>query len=310
MKLEVLLQLPASVTIDEVTLAPPGVVLRARLAMPSAACPICGQTSASVHSRYLRRAAEVPIAGVAVRVWFTVRRFFCRNSHCSRRTFTEQIPEWLAPRAQRSQRLREMQQRLGLALGGELGHRLTGPLAVAVSADTILRLIRQYAAERAATPRVLGIDDWAYRRGHHYGTLLVDHEQGRVVDLLPDREAATVANWLRTHPGVQTITRDRAQTYRDGVDQGAPHAQQVADRWHLLKNLRETMERYLDRHHLELRKVPLLQASTPTPVIATPVAATPVLKFRPLKDTLAPSRRQAAEARRARARAASLRNWA
>ncbi|MFC7557302.1 ISL3 family transposase [Pseudoroseomonas wenyumeiae] len=146
---------------------------------------------------------------------------------------------------------------LGLALGGEAGARLAARLAVPISADTLLRMLRRQnpPLNPDPPPRVLGVDDWAWRRGRRYGSILVDLERNRVLDLLPDRQAETLKNWLQRHPGITVVARDRACAYADGARQGAPDAVQVADRWHLLRNLGEALEAVVERHHAVIRRI-------------------------------------------------------
>ncbi|MCP3475467.1 transposase [Bradyrhizobium sp. CCGUVB1N3] len=154
----------------------------------------------------------------------------------------------MRPKARRTSRLSESQLAIGFAVGGEPGARLSRRLAMPASGDTLLRMIRAAEFSSPGAPRVIGIDDWAWRKGLRYGTIICDLERNRVIDLLPDRNADTVASWLGGHPGIEVIARDRAGIYSEGARRGAPDATQVADRFHLLQNLGEALHLAVGRH--------------------------------------------------------------
>jgi transposase len=206
-------------------------------------CPDCGEPSHAVHSRAVRRPADLPCLGRQVRLDLAVRRLYCRNPACSRRTFVERLLGLIAPRVQRTDRLAMAQGRVGVAMGGQAGARMLQRIGLPTSGGTVLRLIRRLPLPRRSAPRVLGVDDWARRKGRTYGTILVDLERHRVFDLLPDRSAPTLADWLRRHRGIRAVARGRSTEYARGIRLGAPRAVQVADRWHLLLNLRQMAER-------------------------------------------------------------------
>ena len=243
--------------VEQITRDDPGILhIATRSTRPSGRCPDCGHASRAVHSRYRRRSADLPSLGRSVRVDLRVRRFYCRNAACTRRTFAERLPELIRPHARRTCRLAEAHARVGTALGGEGGARLLQHLAMPASADTVLRLIRKLPLPEPEPPRVVVVDDWALRKGRTYGSIVVDLERRRVLDLLPDRTAETLADWLRRRPQITVVARDRSTEYARGILMGAPAAMQDADRWHVLVNMRQVLERWLAGAHARLRRLP------------------------------------------------------
>ena len=246
---------PAGLVVDRHEIGTAGIVVHVHGASPTSACPACGLASSSVHSRYGRTLGDLPAHGRRLGIRLAARRFRCRNAACERRVFTERFaPDLIESRARRTSRLDVLTHAIALALGGRPGERLAGRLSMPVSADTLLRLLRRRAPPTPSNVRVVGFDDFAWLKGQRYGTIICDLERRRTIDLLPDREGGTVADWLAARPGLEIVCRDRGSGYREGAAKGAPQALKVADRWHLLENATAAFVEAVKRRMGDLRR--------------------------------------------------------
>ena len=271
----------------EVSVEHEAVRLQLTATAPTAACPRCAVPSSSVHSRYQRRLADLPWGRWAVRIQLTVRKFRCRNLTCGRRIFTERVPDLVAAYGRHTHRLATALRAIGLALGGQAGARLAARLQLPTSPSTLLRLVRTTPMLHTPTLQAIGVDEWAWRRGHRYGTMLVDLITHRVVDLLPNHSAATVAAWLAQHPTITVVCRDRSDLYAEGIRRGAPEAVQVVDRFHLVHNLRQALEAFLLDHRPALQAAAVWTAMALTPT-ACPIPVRPMYRGRRRRSKPAP----------------------
>ncbi len=273
--LKTLLQLPCGWRCSQQIISPDGITLHLHGKRKTAQCPECFKRSDSVHSCRRRRIQHLPCSGHTLWLVFSVRHWYCRNPACSRKIFAESLAPFAGSHQQSSQALQNLQRQLGLIAGGEAGKRAATAEGLRCSADTLLRrVINTPETKQSGAPHV-GIDEWAWHRGHRYGTLIVNLDTHRPLVLLPGRDQRTLATWFRKYPEIQVVSRDRSGVYATAAREGAPQARQVADRWHLLKNIGDALERMMYRHIPLIRLVAseLSPKKSPDPEPSVPAAS-------------------------------------
>lgn len=277
--LKTLLQLPCGWQSSRQITGSDGITLHLRATRKTAQCPECLKRSRSVHSCRRRRIQHLPCSGRTLWLIFAVRHWYCRNPSCSRKIFAESLAPFAGPQQQSSALLQNLQHQLGLIAGGEAGRRAAVASGIQISPDTLLRRVVQAPEQTENRTRHVGIDEWAWHRGHRYGTLIVNLDTHRPLVLLPGREQRTLTAWFKKYPEIQVVSRDRGGIYSMAAREGAPQARQVADRWHLLKNICDALERMMFRHmplirlvasELSPKKSPEPEPYVPAPTLRRP----------------------------------------
>lgn len=241
------LPLPEGLLISHVEQRDARLIVTVVSTKPDASCPGCGCLSEHVHSQYQRTIKDVPSGGQAVVLRLHVRKFFCLSLCCQRKVFAERLLDLVRVYARVSNRLFEQLKAIGLSASAQVSERLTPHLCMPVKASTLLGYLRTIPDLPKATVISLGLDDFALKKGDKYGTILINAESGKPLDLIADRTAEAVKPWLANHPEIQLVSRDRANGYAEAVSQALPHATQIADRYHLIQNLRDHLQQWLDR---------------------------------------------------------------
>ena len=245
--------IPPGLAAEQVCETAEAIVVMAHPLTDGALCPRCGTSSFRVHSRYYRKISDLPCSGRRLVLHVSARRFFCVAKECCQKIFVERFGnDVVRPMARRTTRLDYLVHHLALALGGRPAARFADRLGLAVSNDTLLRTVRRYDRPPPTPPSVIGIDDWAWRRNHRYGTIICDLERRKTIALLPDREPATAKAWLVQQPQIEVVARDRGGGYALATAQALPQADQVADRWHLMENASHA---FLDAVRKSMRQV-------------------------------------------------------
>ena len=272
-----MLSLPLELRIEALIHEASTLVVTLSTTTETAPCTRCQTLAWRVHSRYVRTLADLPSSGQAVTLRWQVRKWFCPNPACERKIFTEQLPTFTAPSARMTQRLITALQAIAGACGGALGSRLATRLSMPASSTTLLRRFLALPVPEQPPVNVLGVDDWAWKKGRRYGTLVVDHERACIYDLLSERSADAFATWLAAHPSVDVITRDRSPEYAKAATAAAPQAEQVADRYHLVRNLGELLALLLARCRAEIRRAEqgIILPEEPEPALPTPAGWKP-----------------------------------
>lgn len=268
-----LFPLPEGLEMTSISETAEEVLVRVTSYRPTSCCPLCAVSSSAIDSYYRRKPCDLPCAGRPIRLLLTVKKFFCREPTCQRKIFVERLPDLIEASSRLTKRLRTVVQDIGFATCGKGGERLSCKLGIRISDTTLLRSLFLVPIPSIGKLQVIGIDDWAWRKGQRYGSILVDLSSHKIVDLLAERTTESVITWLAAHEGIEVVSRDRGGTYVDGATQGAPLAVQVCDRWHLMKNLGDAVEAYLIRKRVRIPDDPLKSAQEAEP--SPPVETTP-----------------------------------
>jgi len=289
MKVKPMLALPDGLEVTGIEMSDEVLTITAVSKQIRPCCPLCGTPALRVHSRYTRTVADLPCGGQQVRLLVRVRRCFCDVPTCARKIFAERLTPFVEPRARVTQRLYQIVQIIGLATGGRLGVRVTDRLAIHTTRHTILRRIMMLPTEPVGQVTQIGIDDFSFRRGRKFGTLIVDLQTHQVLDVLADRTAETSAAWMATHPEIELVSRDRGGDYAAAARKAASQATQTADRFHLYKNLVEAVELPLARCRAEIRQGAYLSLSEEerkiVPPLGLPTEYISVENWKPALDT-------------------------
>jgi len=246
-------------------------ILTCERVTPTALCPVCGTAAHRIHSRYERTVRDLSLQNVQVILHLHVRKFYCDQPSCPRRIFTERLPQVTSPHGRFTFGLHQFLGQLGREQGGASGARSAQLQGIQVTARAILRFMHALALPPIVDPQVIGIDDWAWKRGQRYGTIVVDLERKKPIALLPDRSQQTVTQWLKRYPTINIVARDRSKEFAAAITGALPHAQHVADRWHVAKNLTEHLDKVVSRRWKHLTKAGGESEMAPEPLpVSTP----------------------------------------
>jgi transposase len=239
--------------LDSIEVREQTVIVHLHATAPTAACPHCGTAGSRVHSRYSRTIADVAFGVRHLELKLLVRKWICAEASCSRHIFAERFPELVQRYARMTNRLITALQAVGVIANGVDAAQIASSFGVPTTAKTIIRRVLQLPLPSEGEVAKVGIDEWAWKKGQRYGTILVDLEKRRVVQLLAERSVETSQAWLRRHPEIDLVSRDRGKIFRDAATQGAPQAKQVVDRFHLQKNFAEALEKFFRKQEHALK---------------------------------------------------------